>query len=88
MNNSIDVIERLKEIHDVSNNLRLSEALGVSSSGVKNWKLRNVIPYKEVCNAALEFGVSLEWLLTGKGEKMESKNTARLLSVPHYAIHF
>lgn len=86
MNNSSEVIERLKEIHNAANNKQLAEALSISRSTVQNWKDRNVMPYKEVCDAALGMGVSLEWLLTGKGTKTESSSTARLLSVPHYAI--
>ncbi|MFD1384305.1 S24 family peptidase [Rhodanobacter aciditrophus] len=86
MNNSIDVIERLRQVHNAESNTQLCEALGVSASGVKNWKNRNVIPYKEVCTTALEKGVSLEWLLTGKGEMMESGSTAKHYSVPQYAI--
>jgi phage repressor protein C with HTH and peptisase S24 domain len=86
MNNSVDSIDRLKEIHNAANNKQLADALSISRSTVQNWKDRNVTPYKEICDAALNMGVSLEWLLTGKGEKMDSTNTTRLLSVPHYAI--
>lgn len=86
MNNSSEVIERLKEIHNAANNKQLAEALSISRSTVQNWKDRNVMPYKEICDAAIGMGISLEWLLTGKGSQTESSNTARLLSVPHYAI--
>lgn len=86
MNNSIDVLDRLREIHNAAHNKQLSEILGVSQSGVQNWKARNVIPYKEVCDTSLEFGVSIEWLLNGTGEKYSGVNTSKTLSVPHYAI--
>lgn len=86
MNNSSDVLDRLRDIHNAAHNKQLSEILGIGQSTVQNWKSRNVIPYKEVCDAVMEKGVSMEWLLTGKGDKMESSNMARLLSVPHYAI--
>ncbi|RDL43703.1 hypothetical protein DN730_13230 [Marinomonas piezotolerans] len=86
MNNSIDVIDRLKEIHGADHYKHLAEILGVSKSGVQNWKDRNVIPYKEVCTTALEKGISLQWLLTGKGDKMESGSNAQQFTVPHYAI--
>lgn len=86
MNNSSDVLDRLREIHNAAHNKQLSEILGVGQSTVQNWKSRNVIPYKEVCDAVMEKGISMEWLLTGKGSKMELSNTQQLLKVPHYAI--
>ncbi|WP_417842154.1 LexA family transcriptional regulator [Terasakiella sp.] len=86
MNNAIEVIERLKDAHEVETDKQLSEILGVSKTGVFNWRSRDVIPYKEVCSTALEKGITLQWLLTGKGERMESGNSAQQLAVPHYAI--
>lgn len=87
MNNTLDVIERLKEIHSAKTNKQLSILLGVSESGVKNWKDRNVIPYKEVCRTSLEYGVSIEWLLNGTGEKYKGSDTSKLLEVPQYSVH-
>lgn len=86
MNNSNDVLKRLRDIHGATNNAQLAELLMISKSTVHNWKERSVIPYKEVCSTALEMGVSIEWLLTGKGEKTQGTNNALSLSVPHYAI--
>lgn len=86
MNNSNDVLERLRSVHNAAHNKQLSEILNVGQSTVQNWKLRNVIPYKEVCNAALEMGVSLEWLLNGTGDKYVSSDTSKLLPIPHYAV--
>ncbi|RCX07036.1 LexA family transcriptional regulator [Marinomonas foliarum] len=86
MNNSIEVIGRLKSIHNATTDKQLSEIFGLSKTGVFHWKNRDVIPYKEVCMTALEKGISLEWLLTGKGDKMETGSTAQQLTIPHYAI--
>jgi len=86
MKDSHDVLERLRNIHKVGNNKLLSESLGISYSTLHNWKEKNAIPYREVCNTALEFGVSLEWLLNGTGDKYIGSDTSKLLPVPHYAI--
>ena len=87
MNEAERIIERLKEIHEVKTNKDLSLLVGLASTAAHQWKARNVIPYREIVQAHTEKGISIEWLLTGKGEKMESANTSKLLTVPHYAIH-
>lgn len=86
MNNSSEVVERLKLIHAVNTDKQLSEIFGVSKTGVFHWKNRDVIPYKEVCSTSLEFGVSIEWLLNGTGDKYAGSDTSKLLPVPQYAI--
>lgn len=86
MNESELVIDRLKDVYGVKTNKDLSLCVGLASTAAHQWKTRNVIPYREICKASLDLGISLEWLLTGKGEQVEAVNTARILSVPHYAI--
>lgn len=86
MNNSSEVVERLKLIHEVTTDKQLSEVFGLSKTGVFHWKNRDVIPYREICNTALEFGISIEWLLNGTGDKYTGSNTSKLFSVPQYAI--
>jgi phage repressor protein C with HTH and peptisase S24 domain len=86
VNNSSEVIERLKKIHNAATDKQLSEIFGLSKTGVFHWKNRDTVPYKEVCSTALEFGVSIEWLLNGTGDKYAGSDTSKLLPVPHYAI--
>lgn len=87
MQNSNDVLERLRNVHDAQNNKALSASLNVSYSTLHNWKEKGSIPYKEVCTTALDLGISLEWLLNGTGDKYAGSDISKLLPVPHYAIH-
>lgn len=86
MNSAEAVVERLKDVYEVKTNKDLSLVLGLSLNAAHNWKSRDVIPYKEIVQAHTEKGVSIQWLLTGKGDKVESGNSAQNYSVPQYAI--
>lgn len=80
------IIDRLKEVYEVKTNKDLSLLVGLAANGAHQWKARNVIPYREIVQAHTEKGISIEWLLTGKGDKMEAGNTAKQLTVPQFAI--
>ncbi|MEP4120430.1 MAG: S24 family peptidase [Gilvibacter sp.] len=82
-----EIIDRLKSVYDAKNDKQLSDFLDLPQGTISNWKKRNTIPYKEVCKASIDKGISVNWLLTEKGPQVESSNTKRLLSVPHYAVH-
>lgn len=81
---SESVISRLRSVYKVSNNRELANVFGLSPSNVSNWKLRNTIPYKEVCETAIQEGISISWLLTGEGEVKEGG--AEYINVPEYKI--
>lgn len=81
---SNDIISRLRDAHKVSNNKELAASLNLNPSNVSGWKLRNKIPYKELCETAIEKGVSINWLLTGEGEIKEG--SAEYINIPEYKI--
>jgi len=63
------VIKRLYKIFDVSSDTNLSKSLNVGGkSTISSWRTRDSIPYSLCVDIAEEFDVSLDWLLTGKGE--------------------
>lgn len=67
MNDSEVVIARLKTVFSVTSDSSLCEQLGVSPQTLSSWKSRNKIPYANCVEISKARGVSLDWLLTGRG---------------------
>ena len=67
---SIEILGRLKKIIQVKTDAGLSEALGVSPQTLSSWKGRDSIPYSICIELARERGISLDWLLAGRGEML------------------
>ncbi len=64
------VIARLKEVFSVASDSALCEQIGVSPQTLSSWKARNKIPYANCVEISKQKGVSLDWLLTGRGNKL------------------
>lgn len=64
------IINRIKEFKKFNSDKELSEFLGITPQSLSTWKSRNSIDY-DLIFAKCE-GVNLEWLLTGKGEMLNS----------------
>ncbi len=64
--NADDVIDRMKKVIKVDTDTELSRALGTSNKNISSWRNRNSIPYEDVLRIALNFGESMEYVLTGK----------------------
>lgn len=65
-------IDRMIEAYGFTTKQALCERLGISSSTLANRYLRDTFPADYVIQCALETGVSLKWLTTGIGAKMEN----------------
>jgi len=63
-----DIIDRMKTVLGVQQDKQVSEALGGSRSFVSVIKNRGTPPYAECVALAAERGVSLDWLILGRGE--------------------
>lgn len=62
-----EILQRLHLILDTENNFQLSKSLGFSRGAIDGWLRRNSTPYEACFRAYQQTGVSMEWLLTGKG---------------------
>lgn len=63
------VIARLKEVFSVASDSALCEQIGVSPQTLSSWKARNKIPYANCVEISKQKDISLDWLLTGRGNK-------------------
>lgn len=67
---SVDaVLLRLMSLFNVDSDSELARALNVNRQTLASWRKRDSVPYSICINIAEERGVSLDWLLTGKGEE-------------------
>lgn len=62
------VLERLAQTLGSRTGSQLAEALGVSPQTISSWKSRESVPYAQCVSIASEWGISLDWLLTGEGQ--------------------
>lgn len=67
------VLLRLMSLFNVDNDSELARVLNVNRQTLASWRKRDSVPYLICINIAEERGVSLDWLLTGKGEEEVSK---------------
>lgn len=73
-----DVLDRLARVLEVAGDRELSRALGQSPSAAGNWRSRGSVPYSHCVSVALERGVSLDWLLTGRERAPQTREIAPL----------
>ncbi|ECD3767993.1 bacteriophage CI repressor [Salmonella enterica] len=66
-NNAEVVINRLKQIFSVTSDSALCSKLDVSPQTLSSWKARNKIPYANCVEVSGRTDISLDWLLTGRG---------------------
>lgn len=67
------VLLRLMSLFNVDSDSELARVLNVNRQTLASWRKRDSVPYSICINIAEERGVSLDWLLTGKGEEVASK---------------
>lgn len=68
------VLRRILDAYGFTLQKQLCELFGISSGTVSTWVRRNYFPGDVVVSCALDTGVSLQWLATGKGNQRD-KNT-------------
>lgn len=78
------VLRRIMDAYGFTLQKQLCELLGISSGTVSTWVRRNYFPGDVVVTCALDTGVSLEWLATGKGTHLaESVKESTGMAIPH-----
>jgi len=68
------MLERAKLALSASSDKDFAHKLGINASTVVGYKQRGVVPLEQCIKIAEQTGVSLDWLILGKGES--DKNTA------------
>ncbi|MBI5598374.1 MAG: helix-turn-helix domain-containing protein [Deltaproteobacteria bacterium] len=66
--NYSDIIERMKDAGRLKNDSAVARVLGVTPQALSNYKKRGKMPTNLVIKFASVFGLSVDWLLTGRGD--------------------
>jgi hypothetical protein len=61
------IVDRMKEVVGVKADVELAEAIGASRSQPAVWKIRDRMPLAECVALAEKMGISLDWLVFGRG---------------------
>lgn len=62
-----DIVARMREVIGAKNDAALAHALGLGVNAPSNWRQRNSPPYSFCAALAQVTGVSLDWLIFGRG---------------------
>ncbi|MFP1727672.1 phage repressor protein CI [Lonsdalea quercina] len=80
------VLRRILDAYGFSMQKDLAELLDISSGTISTWIKRGYFPGDVVVSCALDTGVSLRWLATGKGDMFEVPTqgaaTTKAISIP------
>ncbi|MBQ4811289.1 hypothetical protein J8M20_08070 [Pseudoalteromonas luteoviolacea] len=79
VNDTVEVLEKLKNLYECKNLTELSRKIGKNSSWAAQAKKNDALPLNECRNACIEFGVSMDWFLFGK--EGQSVDKAELLNL-------
>lgn len=63
----VDVIARMRAVVDAKSDIELSAYFGGSKTLMSNKKQRGSVPYDEAVQLAIDKGISLDWLILGRG---------------------
>ena len=64
-----EVLNRLKEAHNIQKDTDLATLLGISKSTLSNWVSRDTIDYDRVFSKCEQ--INIDWLLTGRGSMLK-----------------
>jgi len=68
--NYSEIIERMKDAAGLKNDSAVARVLGVTPQALSNYKKRGRMPTSLIIKFASVFGLSVDWLLTGRGQQM------------------
>ncbi len=82
------IVRRMLESTGLKNESAVAKVLGVTPQALSNYKKRGKMPPNLVLKFAFMYGLSVDWLLTGKGsmrieEKAGNTSTAREEPAPY-----
>jgi hypothetical protein len=71
----------MKEVYKVDTDIALADALHTTRQNISKWRSRNSIPYAEAVAASYMRNVSIDYILTGRGDRDRQKGTTQELDV-------
>ncbi|HCM9596760.1 phage repressor protein CI [Enterobacter hormaechei] len=84
--NNEEVLDRICEAYGFSQKIQLARHFEIASSSLANRYTRDSISYDFIVHCALETGVNLAWLLTGKGSPASGREASDTQSVEKFTL--
>ena len=81
-----DTIHRLQGVLGLNSVRDLSQKLDIPQTTIRNWIHRDSIPYGLCADIAAQHGVSLDWLILGKGVAMEGEQDEEFVYINKYDV--
>lgn len=66
MRNLSEIINRIKQKFELKSDTQVAKLLNVEQNTLSSWKKRDKIPYEKLDQLALNYDISIEWILSGK----------------------
>lgn len=80
------VLQRILHAYGFTTQKQLGDLLGLSSGTMSTWIRRDHFPGDVVVACALDTGVNLEWLATGKGEMQSQQRDTAGRQIEHFDL--
>lgn len=77
----IDIVNRIKHLKNLKNDNEVASLLKISVTAFSERKKTGSIPFKNLCEFALEEGVSIDWLLIGENKVAEEDTPYKVSSL-------
>jgi len=71
-----EVIERMRWVGKHKNNSAVARVLGITPQALSNYKKKDKMPVSIVLKYSKLYGLSLDWLITGKGKILNARPAA------------
>ncbi|MGU3381130.1 phage repressor protein CI [Klebsiella grimontii] len=84
--NNEEVLDRICEAYGFSQKIQLARHFEIASSSLANRYSRDSISYDFIVHCALETGVNLAWLLTGKGSPAPTIDASDTQNVEKFTL--
>lgn len=81
VSSAMAVIERMKEIALCKTDTKLANMLGVSSSAINGWKIRNEIPGDYIVKISEKYNKSVRYILYGEQNNEEGPELQKLFEI-------
>lgn len=87
-----EIFSRLKEVLSAKTDADVARGLGVSTAALSSFKKHGKFPYERLVKFCLSKGISIDWLLTGKGDMVGGEeegyeNDSELREIVHILKH-
>lgn len=78
--NKQNILDRIKELANLSSDTELANFLGIKKATLSNWRSRDTIDYDLVFSKCEH--IRKDWLLTGEGEMLRSEQSVKVNDKP------